>query len=125
MNKIGKTFAVVLCAAWCKAAMGQAAPDTILKIDVENAVVYVYDTLDPSAYATVPNSAGPGQGTTRPTFTTSVSEGDIVAVNGKPAKGAFLGRQTAINLTTAPLPGAQTHVGATFFIVISVTSRLL
>ena len=83
------------------ATSAQDAPATILQIELDNVVSYVYDTSDLTAYATVPTAIT----LTPPTFAPWVSLGDIVAVNGKPVKGTFLERTVILNLTPAPSPG--------------------
>ena len=98
-------LAGVLCAAGCSqlATLGlaQVAPPAILRIEYENGVRYVYDTVDIPAFATVPTPVSQGV----PTFATMVLVADVVTVNGKPAKGIFLTRQTVANLTTNPSAG--------------------
>ena len=102
MNKMRKMFVLaVLCAAWGQAARAQVAPVTILQVETDSQVRYVYDTADHSTFATLPNPINQAF----PTFATWVTEGDIVAVNGKPAKGIYLTRQVAINLSPTPPPG--------------------
>ena len=76
---------VLLAGLYCIRVLGQATTPTILEVDIENLVEYQPDISDPSKFATNPNitpSAGvkifsPG----------AVAIGDIVAVNGQPAKG--------------------------------------
>ncbi len=92
----------LLVAVHCTLALGQQPPPSILTIDVENVVEYQGDTSDPSKFATKPNvtpSAGVGA------FSVEVVFGDIVAVNGQPAKGVYVGRPVGILLTTTPKPG--------------------
>ena len=103
MTTIWKTaLATALCAAACsQLALAQVAPATILKIDYENGVRYIYDSVDIPAFATVPTPVSQ----TNPTFATYVLLGDIVAVNGKPVKGIFLTRQVVVNLATNPSAG--------------------
>lgn len=81
--------------------LAQVAPATILKIEYENGVRYIYDTVDIPALATVPTPVSQAN----PTFSTYILLADIVAVNGKPAKGIFLTRQVVVNLTTNPSAG--------------------
>jgi hypothetical protein len=92
-----------LCALTCREiALAQAAPVTILRIDLENWVPYFYDVFDLSKLATDPNAttAAPARN-----FRSFIGIADIVAVNGKPAKGALVARRTQIFLTTSPTPG--------------------
>ena len=94
---------VAVCSQVCRPAFGQApAPATILTIDLENIVVYNDDTADPSKFATDPNitaAAIPRN------FGTYLIVGDIVAVNGRLAKGTATSYQHTINLRPAPNPG--------------------
>jgi hypothetical protein len=93
---------VLLVAAHCTLALGQQPPPTILTIDVQNVVEYQGDISDPSKFATNPNvtpSAGARD------FSVNVAFGDIVAVNGQPAKGPYVGRPVGIGLTPTPNPG--------------------
>ena len=57
--------------------------------------------MDILAFATVPTPISQAV----PTFATYVLLADVVAVNGKPAKGIFLTRQIVVNLTTSPSAG--------------------
>jgi uncharacterized protein (TIGR03437 family) len=97
-------FAITFCAlAYWNAAQAQGTPSpVILQIDVENIVNYVDDVSDPSKLAT----AGSVTTATTPlNFYAGLTLGDIVAVNGQSAKGAFVGHSRQINLRPAPIPG--------------------
>lgn len=101
-----RVLAGVLCAAaWCSQlatpGLAQVAPPAVLRIEYENGVRYVYDSVDVPTFATVPTPVSEAV----PTFATMVLLADVVAVNGKPAKGIFLTRQTVANLTTNPSAG--------------------
>ena len=98
----------VLATAFCAAAfsqlgLAQAQPLTILEVDVENFLAYFEDNSDVSKFATDPNAttAVPPRN-----FMFIVIIGDIVAVNGQPAKGTMT-RHAArqVLLRTAPNPG--------------------
>jgi len=74
----------------------------ILEIDIENAVDYFNDITDYAKLATDPNR------TTRAAFNdfaSWISVGDIVTVNGEPAKGTFLARATNFFLSPVSRPG--------------------
>jgi uncharacterized protein (TIGR03437 family) len=115
MRTTWKTFAItVFC---CQAGLAQAPPVPILQIDTENNVRYIYDTQDFSAFATVPTPFNQ----TFPTFATWITQADIVAVNGKPAKGLYLTRQVAINLAPAPPPGQ----GIADLVATNIVDRIL
>src|SRR5216684_322800 len=94
--------AVLLGVGHCNLALGQGAPATILEIDVENPVQYFEDTSDLSKFATDPNAttAVPPRN-----FAWTVYIGDIVAVNGQPAKGTVTRNLRQVFLTTSPNPG--------------------
>jgi hypothetical protein len=94
--------AVALYAAVCsQSGLAQVAPAVTLRIEYENGVQYVYDSVDIPAYATIPTPISQ----VRRTFTTYLLLADVVAVNGKPAKGIFLTRQAVVNLTPTPSAG--------------------
>jgi hypothetical protein len=99
-----------IATALCAAAAGsqplfaQVAPHSILQIDLANNVLYSPDTTDFSKYATDPNVTtllAPPRN-----FNKSQGIADIVAVNGQPVKGTYLGAiASAFTLRTAPTPG--------------------
>jgi uncharacterized protein (TIGR03437 family) len=78
-----------------------AQEPVVLTIDVENYVQYRGDIADPTKFATAPNP------TTAPaiTFMQNVQMGDIVAVNGKPAKGLWQNRFVIMPFRANPAPG--------------------
>jgi len=84
------------------AALAQVAPPTILQVDVENQVSYVEDTADVTKFATLPNVT---PAAVLKNFFTSVLIGDIVAVNGQPAKGTIVFHLRKLTLTPTPNPG--------------------
>src|SRR5207245_10181266 len=95
--------ATALCATVsCGVRLAQALPATILEIDLENRVNYYMDVFDVSKFATNQNVT-PATGARN--FWTAIRLGDIVAVNGRPAKGTHVARVHTINLNTAPTPG--------------------
>src|SRR5258708_9780481 len=102
-------LATALCALACsQPVLAQVAPPIALQVDVETFVVYTYDVTDYSKFAPdqskTTSSLGLQQGGLR-TFTPIIGIGDIVAVNGMPAKGTWLTRGTVLNLQTSALPG--------------------
>lgn len=97
------TLAVVLCGAtWSLCALAQVAPPTVLQIDTENHVRYLEDITDVSRFAADPNIT---TGTTQRNFGKFIVLGDIVAVNGQPAKGTLVFHVRSLTLRTAPNPG--------------------
>ena len=84
-----------------QASLAQVTPVTILEIDLENRVNYTGDVSDVSKFATDPNVTT----WTRPrNFGTIVNIGDIVAVNGRAARGTNVASFRVINARTAPDP---------------------
>ena len=71
-------FAVLICGFPCLAK----TPST-LQIDVNNYVLYNYDTFDTTQFGTNPNQTN----VPMKTYNYHVGIGDIVAVDGAPAKG--------------------------------------
>ncbi|MGH8245112.1 MAG: hypothetical protein ACREUU_01620, partial [Gammaproteobacteria bacterium] len=89
------------CAVICRqVSLAQVTPGTVLEIDLENRVNYNVDVFDVSRFATDPNVTTP----TIRNFRTGLQIGDIVAVNGRPAKGSLVVNFQFINLRTAPNP---------------------
>ena len=77
-------------------------PPSVLIVDVSNVVEYQNDVSDPSKFGTSPNITPP---VPIRTFETVMGLGDIVAVNGQPAKGAYVTQPIALGLTTTLTPG--------------------
>ncbi|MBI3696472.1 MAG: hypothetical protein HY238_16735 [Acidobacteria bacterium] len=101
-----KSKTVVSITLWAvlsiRPGAGQVAPATIIEIDVENRVRYLRDVIDHSSLATDPNIKG---AVFARNFAIGVTIADIVAVNGKPARGVHVDRVSFINLRTSPTPG--------------------
>lgn len=103
---IGTTVILVSVAAW-HLAVAQPLPTT-LTIDVANVVEYQEDIYDPVKFARnggVTPSAGIGSGGAIANFAVVTIVGDIVAVNGQPAKGVYAGRTRVLNANPTPRPG--------------------
>ena len=94
---------VLLIAAYCNLALGQAPPPAKLEVDVENFVEYQEDLSDPSKFGTNPDVTPVGQ---FKRFGVATVLGDIVAVNGQPAKGTVVARARALGASPAPHPGS-------------------
>ncbi len=90
---------VLLAAVTCSLALGQAPPPTTMVVDLENLVEYQGDIPDPSKFATTPNIT-PSAGFRN--FGVATLLGDIVAVNGQPAKGTYAGRTRVIAVSSIP-----------------------
>jgi len=90
------------------------APTPILTIDIENWVQYADDIFDVSRRATNPNVTTP---VASRNFDVSVSIGDIVAVNGQPAKGTVAVQSRTLRLNSSLNPGfAVADIGRGSFV---------
>jgi uncharacterized protein (TIGR03437 family) len=101
--------AAVIAVAACDLAFAQSLPTADLTIDVANVVEYRGDIADVTKFARNSNvtpaiPVGTGSAET-PNFALNTGIGDIVAVNGQPAKGLLTYRARAIGATPAPTPG--------------------
>ena len=74
----------------------------ILVVDVENLVAYSEDTSDLSKFATGPNAT---PAALPKNFNFRVDIGDIVAVNGQPARGTITRNNRQVLPNTTPNPG--------------------
>lgn len=102
MTRNWKLFiAAGLCAATFGRAWAQAPQFATLDIEFENYVNYVNDPADPSKLATSPNMVTANIRN----FMTTIIFGDVVAVNGRPAKGSLVVRTQFIMLVPSPMPG--------------------
>lgn len=104
---IGTTVALVAVGV-CHLALAQQPPATTLTIDVGNVVDYQEDIYDPVKFARNPSitpSLGIGSSGAIANFVGVTIIGDIVAVNGQPAKGLYAGRTQAIQAFPNPQPG--------------------
>src|SRR5437870_6215220 len=83
--------------------MGQPPSPAILTVDLDNFVEYRQGLLyDPSQYATDPGVTTFVQARN---FGLVTLVGDIVAVNGQPAKGLYVGRTRGLLTTPTPAAG--------------------
>src|SRR5262249_29949872 len=97
---------IPLAVAACYLASAQQPLTTTLTIDLGNVMEYQEDIYDPVKFARIPNvtpSLGFGAGIAN--FGVATLLGDIVAVNGQPAKGLYAGRSRVINANPNPRPG--------------------
>ena len=97
--RVSCCFAVLLGVA----ATAEEVP-VILQVDVENQVRYVGDVTDPSrvALSPVPVPISPNRAVN---FGTSSIFGDVTAVNGGPAKGAWVTLENNVRLNPNPARG--------------------
>lgn len=86
------------------AAVALAQPPTTLQVDVNNFVLYNYDTFDMNLFGT----NGTATNIMMKTYNFHVAIGDITTVSGTPAKGTLLcGTMPMFVLSPNPAPGAQ------------------
>jgi uncharacterized protein (TIGR03437 family) len=81
---------------------------TVIEIETENDLFYNYDTPELSKFATSPAIAvafGATPGGAPRNFWQGVYIADIVAVNGRPARGVMARRGTRLSLTPSPNSG--------------------
>jgi hypothetical protein len=100
--KRNATGMIILFAAFCKFAHGQSLLQTTLVIDLQNVVEYQDDNGDPTKFGTNSNLT---PSNTFKNFGVVTLIGDIVAVNGQPAKGTYVGRSRGLVMSPAPTPG--------------------
>jgi hypothetical protein len=103
MNREAKIRYCLLAALYCNPALGQPERPAILVIDLANYVEYQGDIADPQKFAINPYPA-PASDSAK-NFGVATILADIVAVNGKPAKGLFASRRQVIEASPAPTPG--------------------
>ena len=94
---------LLLYAAFCcTLAHAQTPMPTVLSIDLQNVVEYQADISDPAKFATSP---GITPAVTFKNFGAVTILGDIVAVNGQPVKGFYVGRSRGLVASPTPAPG--------------------
>jgi uncharacterized protein (TIGR03437 family) len=110
MNRSAIAIAMLITAGYVNPARGQASPATLL-VELENVVEYQVDTSDLSKWGTNPNitqggiAQGMGVGCAGVPI---IGYGDIVPVNGQPARGTYAVRGTSVCMSPTPTPGAFT-----------------
>ena len=95
-------YPALILAAW-RLALGQTAQPRILTIDLENFVEYRGDTSDVSVYGTNAAVTPPAAILSSRDFFVAIGLGDIVAVNGQPAKGLYAARVRALLRIQIPI----------------------
>src|SRR6202158_6268808 len=97
-------LAIALCAAACSQPIlpQVAPPTTIISVDVDNYLTYLFDTIDPTRLATISTVTTAAAVNN---FRINMAIGDVVAVNGKPAKGTLTVRATGLIRSPTPSPG--------------------
>jgi len=97
-----RTMQVLFISLLCTLGRAQTPPATMLQVEIENWVEYVYDTADTSRWATNP---GVAPASVPKNFTLQTGIADIVAVNGQPVKGTMIRSLRNFNLSATPVPG--------------------
>lgn len=97
--RLRPAVAVVCIAISGSLTRGQTLPQTTLRVDLQNAVEYQSDNGDPSQFATKGNIT---PSTPPRNFFVATLIADIVAVNGQPAKGTYIGRSRVVILSPTP-----------------------
>ncbi len=98
-------FGAVICGFSCLAQ----TPPTTLQVDVNNFVLYNYDTFDTIQFGTNPNPTS----VPMKTYNNHISIGDIVAVDGIPAKGTLLCTHTMFVLSPNATIGSMKAIADT------------
>jgi uncharacterized protein (TIGR03437 family) len=93
---------VIVTGLLCARLDAQSPSAVTLEIDLENLVNYIGDIADPARFAIDPAIGTPNAPRN---FHPVVVLGDIVAVNGQPAKGTFVFHSRVINLSPTANPG--------------------
>lgn len=96
---------MILAAAAC---LAQVKPATV-QVNVNNFVLYNYDTFDPSQFGTNPAATN----VMMKTYNYHISIGDIVTINGEPAKGTLLCTHTMFVLSPAAVVGSGRAIADT------------
>src|SRR5579871_2160905 len=100
---------MLFAALYSYPARGQSSAATIY-IELQNVVEYQVDTSDLSKYGTDPSvtqgkaAKGLGVGCAGVQI---IGYGDIVSVNGQPARGSYVGRGVAVCTSPTPVPGVN------------------
>jgi hypothetical protein len=112
MSRITGLLFVVLSAAML--SLGMAAQESHkapleVRVEVNNYVLYNYDTFDTSQFGTNPSSTH----AMMKTYNYHISIGDIIAVGGKPAKGTLLCTHTMFVLSPTATVGSMQAIADT------------
>lgn len=100
-NTVVALISVAIAA--CHLSSAQHPPTVTLTIDLGDVVVYQGDIYDPAKFARNPNITPPSVELVN--FGVDTYIGDIVSVNGQPAKGLYAARSQAIQAYPNPQPG--------------------
>ena len=108
MSRSVIAIGILVAAGYVNPASGQP-PAATLYIELQNVVEYQVDTSDLSKWGTDPKVtqgkvATPGVGGAGVQI---IGYGDIVAVNGQPARGSYAVRGMAVRMSQTPIPGVD------------------
>jgi len=98
-----KLLRTISAVVWCGASFGQIAPSSILEIDVQNRAFY-QNRVEFEKLASDPNPQ-PVPQQAAPPFAVVTAIGDIVALNGKPARGLWVDRFQVLQTSPSPQSG--------------------
>src|SRR5215472_6795295 len=107
---------ILIASGYVHPARGQASAATLV-VELENVVEYQVDTSDLSKWGTNPNitqgsiAQGKGVGCVGVPV---VGYGDIVSVNGQPARGTWAVQGTSVCMRPDPIPGLFVIADATW-----------
>jgi hypothetical protein len=103
------TLLIVVSMVICGFPSLAQTPPIKLQVDVENYVLYNYDTFDTTQFGTNPNQTN----VPMKTYNYHISIGDIIAVNGTPAKGKVLCTHTMFVLSPTATVGSMKAIADT------------
>lgn len=95
------TIMIPLAVAASRLALAQQPPTTTLTIDLDNLVEYQDDIYNPAKFTRNANGT-PSAGFAN--FGVVTLLGNIVAINGQPAKSLYAGRSRVIGTSPNPAP---------------------
>jgi uncharacterized protein (TIGR03437 family) len=101
MNRINIPGRVALGALIAAISCFAQTPVTELQVDVNNFVLYNYDTFDTTQFSTNKNATS----VPMKTYNYHIGVGDITAVGGAPAKGTLFCTHTMFLLNPSAVPG--------------------
>ena len=99
---------IALAITACRLVSAQQPPSITLTIDLGDVVEYQQDMYDPAKFArnaAITPSLGIGSSGAIANFTVVTLIGDVMAVNGQPAKGLYAGRTRVLNTNRSAAPG--------------------
>src|SRR5690348_11688766 len=103
-------LSILIAGGYVDPAQGQPSPTTLV-IELQNVVEYQIDTTDLSKWGNNPavtqGSVAQGKGVGC-AGVPIIGYGDIVSVNGQPARGTYTARGTSVCMSATPTAGAFT-----------------